>query len=234
MGSLLDRLRTTRLLFVSVLVFAACSSGQNAQHPSATATAALKNPLDFPLYPDAALISTHSFTQVINAQGSGANKTVFESGNGTYDGHEVIAASSAAFTDLSSWVDKVDNSPPPGYIALEPGTNLAEHEQAERYGIDYATFKKKEGNRTHGVLIIVMDPELVNQRFGRLLGMIAKYRALPDVLRAPADSAAKARFGMTISEATQPDSPVGAALSALDEFEHRNARGIVVLDATKR
>jgi hypothetical protein len=39
---------------------------------------------------------------------------------------------------------------------------------------------------------------------------------------------------MTVTEATQPDSPIGAALSALGELEHRNARGIVVLDAQKQ
>jgi hypothetical protein len=39
---------------------------------------------------------------------------------------------------------------------------------------------------------------------------------------------------MTITQATQPDSPIGAALAALNEFEHKNTRGIVVIDAAKR
>jgi len=39
---------------------------------------------------------------------------------------------------------------------------------------------------------------------------------------------------MTITEATQPDSPIGAALAALDQFQHKSARGIVMLDAVKR
>jgi hypothetical protein len=79
-----------------------------------------------------------------------------------------------------------------------------------------------------------MDPARVNARFGSILGMIDKYKALPAVLRGPIDNEAKARFGMTVTEATQPDSPIGAALAALGELEHRNTRGIVVLDAQKQ
>jgi hypothetical protein len=100
--------------------------------------------------------------------------------------------------------------------------------------LDYAAFKKKEGAKTHGVLVIVMDPQRVNERFGKVLGMIAKYRALPEVMRAPIDNAAKARIGMTLTQATQPDSPIGAALGALTTFQHKDARGIVVIDAAKR
>jgi hypothetical protein len=64
--------------------------------------------------------------------------------------------------------------------------------------------------------------------------MIAKYRALPAIMRAPIDNEARARFGMSITDATQPDSPIGAALAALDQFQHRSSRGIVVIDAVKR
>jgi hypothetical protein len=79
-----------------------------------------------------------------------------------------------------------------------------------------------------------MDPQRVNPRVGAILGMIDKYKALPALLRGPLDNVAKERFGMTITQATQPDSPIGAALSALGVLEHKNARGIVVLDAQKQ
>ena len=195
----------------------------------------MHNPIDFPLYPGSALLSTHTFTQVINADTSAGGSSIFSSGNGTYNGNEVIASSDAAFSDLSSWVDRVNTAPPAGYKALESGANPNEHTQAQRYGIDYAVFSKKgSDNKTHGLLVIVMDPQLVNLRLGVVLHMIARYKALPDVMRAPIDNEAKARIGMTITEATQPDSPVGAALAALDEFEHKDSRGIVMLDATKK
>lgn len=216
----------------AALAIAGCSSQQS--RTSASPSPALRNTAGFPLYPDARIIATHSFTQNVQLQDGANSHSVFSSGNGTYSGNEVIAASDASFTDLSAWVGHLANTPPAGYVSVETGRNPNEELQAQQYGLDYATFKKKEGGNTHGVLVIVMDPQRVDQRFGKVLGMIAKYRALPEVMRAPIDNAAKERIGMTITQATQPDSPIGAALSALTTFEHKDTRGIVVVDAAKR
>lgn len=218
-------------LAAAAALTAGCGGGNGpAQH--AGSPAPLHNPLDFPLYSNASIISTKSFTQVVRAS-SGSGSSAFAQGNGTYNGHEVIASSSAQFSALSAWLDTVNASPPDGYAAVEPDSN-AEQAQAQRYGLDYAAFKKKSGTSTRGLLVIVMDPQRVNKRFGTILGMIDRYKALPEMLRAPIDKEAKARFGMTISQATQPDSPIGAALAALDELEHKNARGIVMIDAQKQ
>lgn len=214
-------------------VLAGCSSGGSGGNTHASPQAAVRNPLDFPLYSDARIVSAKSFTQAVHADTASPN-SVFAQGNGTYTGHEVIASSAASLAQLSAWVDRLNTQPPAGYTAEEPQSNPDEQSQAQRYGLDYAFFQRKTGNATRGVLVIVMDPQRVNQRFGTILGMIDKYKALPAVLRGPIDNEAKARFGMTVTEATQPDSPIGAALAALGELEHRSARGIVVLDAQKQ
>lgn len=210
-----------------------CSSQQN-QPAGMHGQSVLKNTTGFPLYPHASIVSTHSFTQNVRIADAAGNSSVFANGNGTYSGNEVIASTSASFADLSQWVDGMAGTPPQGYQAVANGRNPSEAQQARQYGLDYATFERRENGKTHGVLVIVMDPQRVNERFGRVLGMIAKYRALPEVMRAPIDNAAKARIGMTLTQATQPDSPIGAALSALTAFEHKDDRGIVVIDAAKR
>jgi hypothetical protein len=225
--------KTGAALIAAALLAAGCS-GQQGARPASSPPATLANPLDFPLYPRANVVSTRAFTQKINAQAAQGSTSIFSAGNGTYSGHEVIASSQASFSELSSWVQRVNDAPPAGYTAIETGNNPAEHEQAERYGIDYATFRSKTDGSTRGVLVIVMDPERVNQRFGAVLGMISRYRALPEVMRAPIDNEAKSRIGMTLSEATAPESPVGAALSALGQLQNKNARGIVLIDASKR
>ncbi len=212
-------------------VLAACSGGGPATQSNTHA--ALRNPLDFPLYPGASLISTKAFTQVIHSDAS-SGYSAYAQGNGTYTGHEVIASSSAAFSALSAWLDRLNSAPPSGYTAEEPQNNPYEQNQSQRYGLAYAAFTKKAGAHTRGVLVMVMDPRLVNQRFGAILGMIDKYKAMPALLRGPLDNAAKERFGMTITQATQPESPIGAALAALGDLEHKNARGIVVVDAQKQ
>jgi hypothetical protein len=221
------------IALAAALLFAAGCSGQQNANQSASSAPSLRNPLDFALYPGAGVVSSRAFTQNVVIQNP-RDGSIFAAGSGTYSGHEVIASSNAPFTDLSSWVDRLSSSPPKGYTAVENGQNPQAQVQAQQYGLNYATFEKKESGHTRGVLVIVMDPQRVNQKFGRILGMIAKYRALPAVMRAPIDNEAKARIGMSITEATEPDSPIGAALSALDQFQHKNARGIVVIDAAKR
>ncbi len=224
------------IAMAAVLLAAGCSGQQqtaNQGGQSQSPPPSLHNPLDFPLYPNASMVSSHAFTQNVQVV-SQSGQSIFENGNGTYSGHEVIASTAAPFSQLSSWLDHLVTAPPDGYTPVETGQNPQARTQALQYGLDYATFKKKDGTRSRGLLVVIMDPQRVNEKFGRVLGMIAKYRALPDVMRAPIDNEAKARIGMTITEATQPDSPVGAALAALDQFQHKNARGIVMLDAVKR
>jgi hypothetical protein len=230
-------MRTSDILkacaFAAAALLAACSGGQQSGGPSASPSAPLRNPLDFPLYPESSVLTARQFTQDIHAQTSSTD-SVFAAGNGTYTGHEVVASSQASFSELSAWVEKVASTPPAGYSSVETGSNPQEHTQAERYGIDYALFQKKGGNHTRGVLLIVMDPQRVNQRFGTLLGMISRYRSLPAVMRTPIDNEAKARIGMTLSDATAPESPIGAALAALNQLQNKDARGIVIVDAAKR
>lgn len=217
----------------ALLAAAGCSGQQNANQSASSPPPSLSNPLDFALYPGSSVVSAHAFTQKVIIQNP-RDGSIFSAGSGTYAGHEVIAASGSDFSDLSNWVDHLASSPPKGYSAVESGQNSQAQAQAERYGLNYATFQKKEDSHTRGVLVIVMDPQRVDQKLGRILGMIAKYRALPAVMRAPIDNEAKARMGMSITQATEPDSPIGAALAALDQFQHKNARGIVVIDAVKR
>lgn len=225
--------RTLLAALAAATLLAACSGQQNARTEASSAPP-LRNTIDFPLYPGASLISTRSFTQVVKADTSAGGNSVFENGNGTYTGTEVIASTNARFSDLSNWVNRLNASPPPSYSAAESGADPQERAQALRIGLDYAVFTKKNGGHTHGLLVLVMDPPLVNQRFGTVLGLISKYRSLPSIMRDPIDNEVKSRIGMTITEATQPDSPVGAALSALDQFEHKDSRGIVLIDASKR
>ena len=198
-----------------VALVGGCASPQSAAPTPSPSP--LRNPLNVALYPGATVIASRSFHQVVAApQSSGS---IFAAGAGTYNGREVLAASDASFAQLSSWVRRLDANP---------------HADTLSDGFDYATFQRGSGRTAHGVLVIVMDPQQVDRRFGSVLGMIAHYRAMPDFMRGPIDDQVKARFGITLSDAMQPTSPLGATLGALDEFRHRNARGIAIIGATRR
>lgn len=229
-------MRTTALCIAAVftaLLAAACSSQQQSGGRAAHTPAAIVNPLDFPLPAGSKVLSVRSFTQVVNTAGGSETSSIFAAGNGKYAGHEVIAAVPASFSQLSAWVSHLDTTPPHGYSLTGADLSTA-HEQARQYGIDYAVFRRTVSGRPQGTLVIVMDPALVDKRFGTILGLIGKYKSLPPMLRAPIDNEVKTRTGMTVSEAMQPDSPIGAALSGLDQFGKRQTRGIVVLQAAKQ
>ncbi|HEX5274267.1 MAG TPA: hypothetical protein VFW34_03255 [Candidatus Rubrimentiphilum sp.] len=200
----------------AVLALGACSGGQ-APAPTPTPSPALRNPLNVALYPRSEIISVRSFRQVVT--GAQTRGTVFADGAGTYDGQEVVAASGAPFSKLAAWVHHLGSH------------GLGDTHQ---YGFDYAAFERGTGKGTHGTLVIVMDPQIVDRQFGSVLDMIAKYRSLPDFMRAPIDREVKRRTGITLSDAMQPASPIGATLAALGDFEQRNSRGIVIVDAVRR
>lgn len=220
------------LCLAAALSLAACSSNGQSSSSQPTAAPSIANPLDFQLYKDARVVATHDFTQTVNTTDGGTRGELMGRGNGTYKGHEVIASTSASFSDASAWARGLDERPPSGYTTTTRSTQA--HSEANRFGIDYATFQKAQGGKTTAVLVVVMDPAKVTQRAGPILSLIATYKKLPDVMRGSIDQRIKAQTGMSVSEATAPDSPLGAALAALDDLQHTNARGIVVIDATKQ
>lgn len=216
---------------LAALALAACSSNQHSSSQP-TAAPSIANPMDFPLYKDARVVATHDFTQTVNTTANGTHGELMSHGNGTYKGREVIASTSASFSEVSAWARGLDEHPPSGYTATVNSTQA--HSEANRFGIDYATFQRTQQGKTTNVLVVVMDPAKVSMRVGPVLSLISTYKKLPDAMRAPIDEKVKAQTGMTVSEATSPDSPVGAALAALEDLQHSNARGIVVLDAAKQ
>ena len=184
------------LAALTLCALCACTGGggQSSSQTNGTASAPpLKNTTTFPLYGGAKVVGSRTFTQTVQLSG---NSSVFSSGSGTYTGSQVIASSAASFGALSSWIAQLTQNPPSGYRSVERGANNPnERAQAENVGIDYGTFTHDVSGKTHGVLVIVMDPQRVNRRFGAVLGLISKYRSLPAMMRGPIDDEAKSRIG---------------------------------------
>ena len=67
-----------------------------------------------------------------------------------------------------------------------------------------------------------------------MIGVVGKFRLLPQSLRDSIDAQAKKQTGFTISEATNPDTPIGAAVGALAQLRDFGGRGVVLIDAVKR
>lgn len=233
------KLRLTLVTMIALL--AACShasqSPQNLQSSVTPATAAspvavsTTNPIDFPLYAGAAIVTNRAWTQRVT---SGTNGAVFGQGPGTYRGHEVVAQSSAPMSEVRGWLTQLSLKPPAGYHVAVSGESIGlARAHAQALGLDFNTFMQTSQGKHHAVVVIAIDPQQLDRRAGPLIGLVGKYRMLPQVLRDPLDAQAKERTGFTVSEALDPNSPVGAALAALNQLRSTGDRGIILLDATK-
>ena len=134
-------------------------------------------------------------------------------------GYEVLAGSDASFGTLAAWAQHFGAH----------GTA-----QTREYGFEYGAFTRGSGKNKRDVLVVVMDPKIVDRQLGFVLGSIENYRSLPGFMRGPIDAQVKQRIGITLSQAMDPTQPIGATLGALSEFDKRNSRGIVILDTVRR
>ncbi len=220
-------------LVAMLLALGACSHQTETSQSAPTRAPSLQNPINFPLYANSKVLSSKNYTQVINAGSTGGG--ILSQGDGTYAGQEVIAASNASFAQLRGWLHSLESKPPSGYSKMPNSQSLGSaRESANNQGIDFTTFQTTEKGKPVGLLVIAMDPVSVTRKLGPALQLISKYKTLPGPMRQTIDDQVKQRTGFSVSEATQPDSPVGAALEALAQFQHTSDRAILLLNAQKQ
>jgi len=215
-----------------ILVLAACAhGGGGTAHPSPSAT----NPVAFPLFDGAEVLSSRAWSQKISSRPGAADSAVLTQGAGTYEGHDVVAGTQALMPSLESWLHDLDSNPPAGYRPVVQGSQVDEVRAHTRdLGIDFAVFEGSENGKRHGVVVLAVDPQTLDQKAGPMLGMIGKFRLLPQTLRDSIDTQARKQTGFTVTELTNPNTPVGAAIAALDQLRDFGGRGIVLIDAVKQ
>jgi hypothetical protein len=218
---------------VAAGALAACSSANHgsAGRPSPAAT----NPVTFPLFEGADVLSSRAWRNTIVARPGLADSTILSQGAGTYTGHDVVAGTQAMMPALESWLDDLATNPPVGYRVAVQGNGVeAVRTHTRELGVDFQVFESMEDGKRHGVAVLVVDPQTLDEKVGPMLGLIGRFKHVPAMLRDPLDAQAKKQTGFTISEATNPDTPIGAAVSALDQLRDFGGRGIVLIDAVKQ
>jgi hypothetical protein len=222
------------LVLAVLLVPVACSGGSGsggAASPSPQAS----NTIAFPLFDSSSVLASHSFSQTVSANGKGGLNDMLGQGAGKYDGHEVVAGTLAVMPALEAWLHDLQEHPPAGYTVAASGNGVeAVRERTRDMGLDFAVFQNTVGGKTHGVIVLAVDPKTLDQKAGPVLGMIGKFKLLPQSLRDPIDAQAKKQTGFTVTELTQPNTPLGAAVDSLDELRTFGGNGIVLIDATKQ
>lgn len=223
--------RTTAMAFAVVgLLCTGCGSNggkQTAAGPRVT-PGAISNPTDFPLGADAKILDAKPFNQAItNSQGAGG--TAMSQGIGTYHGHTVIAQSSESLANVKAWLKRLEAAPPAGYEFVATAQKPRAVAVAGKYGVTYAVFKR--GSK--GAVIAVIDSKLAHDKIGFMLGLVDKYRMLPESMRGSIDEQVKKETGVSVTEALDPSAPIGMTIEALRDVNGSDDPAIVEVDATK-
>jgi hypothetical protein len=238
----MNKTRAAAAVWAAAVMGAAFWAGgcahQNAvqsQAPSAAPTVALKNETGFPLPPNSKLLAARSFSQSISA-GQAKNSPLTAQSSGDYAGHETIAAAASTFNDLKNWLNELEKNPPAGYTYDARAASAAGsvRQTTLKDGIDFGVFRARESANPRTVLVMVMDPKAAKQKLAFIIQMANRYRSLPSALRGTIDEQVKNRTGVSIEQALQPESPVGVALSTLNEFQERDSRAVMIVDAQKQ
>jgi hypothetical protein len=215
---------------VLAAVLTACSSGT---HGSAGAPAG--DPIAFPLFNGANVLSAHHWQRTITAQPGVGDHAVFAQGAGTYDGHDVVAGSQAFMPALEAWLGDLSAHPPDGYTVAVTGNGIdSVRTHTRELGLDFQAFTNTESGKRHGVVVMVVDPQVLNDKAGSMLQLIGRLKYAPKIIRDPLDAQIRRQTGFSLNDATNPDTPVGAALAALNELQDFGGRGIVLIDAVKQ
>jgi hypothetical protein len=211
----------------------ACSS---AGHGSAAgSSASTTNPVAFPLFSGSEVLSSRGWHTTISKKPGLADSAVLSQGAGTYEGHDVVAGTQALMPVLESWLAGLSANPPAGYTLAMTGNGVdAVRTHTRVLGIDFVAFEGTDSGKKHGVVVMVVDPQTLDEKAGPMLGLIGRFKHVPSMLRDPIDAQAKKQTGFSITEATNPDTPLGAAVAALDQLRDFGGRGIILIDAVKQ
>jgi hypothetical protein len=225
-----------RLLLASFAALATLCACAGANHGSTSgATPTPTNPIAFPLFNGAEVLSSREWHTTISRHPGIADSTVLAQGSGTYDGHDVVAGTQAFMPALEVWLQGLGGSPPPGYRLAVSGNGVeAVRTHTRELGVDFVAFQSTGPGKSHGIVVMVVDPQTLDQKAGPMLGLIDRFKHVPSMLRDPIDAQAKKQTGFSLTEATNPDTPIGAAVAALDQLRDFGGRGIVLIDAVKQ
>ncbi|HEY9084564.1 MAG TPA: hypothetical protein VIN40_01280 [Candidatus Tyrphobacter sp.] len=209
-------------LLIVALALAGCAHGPAPQPAS---------PVDFPLYRDSSVLVVRDWHHTLSP-GERSALGIIGSGNEAYAGHEVVTATGSSFGEVAGWLRELDAHPPNGYHVTVWGSGVDEaRERARNMGVDFGVFDRSESGVTHDVLVVTVDPDILQQKAGIMLSLISRFHDLPPFLRAPIDAQARAQTGFSVSDATDPTTPIGAAVDALGRLHDVHSRGVILIDA---
>jgi len=217
--------RTLAAIALLALVTGCSQSGQSTSQSSpeaagASASPAAVNSTGFPLYQNSTVIASHDFRQ--------------KAGSQMVSGTEVIAQNPATIEQLGEWIKGLSTTPPAGYtVAVESSSVEVGRAKARALGVEFQVFTHEVAGKKRAIVVLAVDPKTFDAKAGSVLSYIGKFKMLPQSFKDTIDAQAKARTGYTVSDMLDPNTPIGAALAAVNALNESGNRGVVLIDGTK-
>ena len=214
------------LALVAVLAVTACSHSNTSTESSSSSSAASPEPsptnvIGFPLFAESTVLASKVWSE--------------NTGSQKYAGVEVIASTPASLDKLGDWIHGLSASPPQGYTISASGSGVeSARARAAKMGVDFQVFDHMVDGKRHALIVLAIDPATFDRQAGPMLGALDKYKMLPQSFRDPIDAQVKARTGFTVSEALAPNTPIGAAVAAVQQLRSTGSRGVVLVDGTRQ
>lgn len=211
---------------VAMLAVAACSQSNTSTQTGSTAAPGSPEPsptnaTGFPLFAESTVLASKVWSEKTQAQ--------------HYAGLEVVASTPATLDKLGVWIKGLSTNPPAGYSVAASGSGVeSAHARAAKMGVDFQVFDHQVDGKHHATIVLAIDPAVFDRQAGPMLGALDKYKMLPQALRDPIDAQVKARTGFTVSEALSPNTPIGAAVAAVNQLRSTGQRGVVLVDGAKQ
>jgi hypothetical protein len=181
----------------------------------------------------------------------------FETGataNHPFIGTQELLKTSASIDDLDAWLVKLDQSPPTDFTpneTPEQGTSAAPatgqpatpepspsptenpiRDSLKIFGLVPSEYWSKDRGRV--VMLIVFDPKKVADHLGPTMEVLDQYDKVPAFMRGALDETIKKQAGLSVSDLTSPNTPMGMIVYAARNWRNEDTRAIILVDATRQ
>jgi hypothetical protein len=233
----------------SIVLAAGCSKGSQSGPSGGQALST------FPVYSPStvATVGKYDDSNEVTKLGS----SFFESGdtaNHPFIGTQELLKTSASIDDLDAWLVKLDQSPPTDFTpnetadqsasptpaagqsaAPEPSPSPTQNpirDSLKIFGVVPSEYWSKDHSRV--VMLIVFDPKKVADHLGPTMDVLDQYDKIPALMRGAMDETIKKQVGMSVSDLTSPNTPMGMIVYAARNWRNEDTRAIILVDATRQ
>jgi hypothetical protein len=83
-------------------------------------------------------------------------------------------------------------------------------------------------------MLIVFDPKKVADHLGPAMEVLDQYDKVPAFMRGALDETIKKQVGLSVSDLTSPNTPMGMIVYAARNWRNEDTRAIILVDATRQ